>query len=287
MLTEKVEEVKDFWEDHLCGSHFVKDPYLSEEFYQHYTDFRYLKEHHLLHIIDWEGAKGKDVLEIGLGVGADAVKWATHAKSYTGIDLTNEAAMATQKHLDIKGLNGKAMQGNAEAMPFNAEQFDLVYSHGVLHHTENIENTFKEIQRVLKPGGEFIIMLYTKDSFNYWVRIQSYFRIRFLVEWMKQKIGLKSNENWSLHLKEWRRMGWKYWSWNEFPHHCTDGPECSIANIYYPSEIIKKLAKYHLNVDSNVKTHFPIFGLGKSEKLEFQLAKRLGFFRFYFGKKEK
>jgi len=285
METEAIEKVKDFWEDSLCGSHFVQDERLTKSFYENYTKFRYRKEHHLLKIVDWESAKGKDVLEIGLGIGADSVRWAKHAKSYTGIDLTHEAVKTTRKHFDFMQLEGSILQGNAEQLPFDDGVFDIVYSHGVLHHTENIENTFEQISRVLKPGGKFIIMLYTKDSFNYWIRIQGYFRIRFYIERFKNKLGLTSNKLWSEHLANYKQVGPSYMSWNEFPHHCTDGPNCTIANIYYRKGIEEKLAKFGLNITSSCKTHFPIFSGKRWVGLETFLAKRLGFFRFYFGHK--
>jgi SAM-dependent methyltransferase len=176
------------------------------------------------------------------------------------------------------------VKGSAESMPFADNSFDVVYSHGVLHHTTNIENTFREIKRVLRPGGKFIIMLYTKDSFNYWIRIQLYFRLRLIFEILKSKIGVKSSPFWTLHLNNVKVMGAKYLSWNEFPHHCTDGPECTIANIYYKKEIIDLLAKHDLIVNRTEKYHFPV--LRSMPKLELSLAKYFGFFRFYWGAKK-
>jgi ubiquinone/menaquinone biosynthesis C-methylase UbiE len=107
------------------------------------------------------------VLEIGLGIGADSIKWAMYAKSFTGIDLTLESVKATREHLQLMGMAGVIMQGNAEQLSFLDESFDIVYSHGVLHHTSDIDKAFSEIYRVLRPGGQFIIMLYTPASFNY------------------------------------------------------------------------------------------------------------------------
>lgn len=285
METKEIEKIKEYWEDSLCGAHFVKDEKLTKAFFENYTTYRYQKEHHLLDIVDWESAKGKDVLEIGLGIGADSVRWGRNAGTYTGIDLTHEAVRTTKIHFETMELEGAIMQGNAEHLPFEDNSFDIVYSHGVLHHTENIDNTFEQISRVLKANGKFIIMLYTKDSFNYWIRIQLYFRSRFFLELIKQQFGLKNNKTWSEHIANFKTMGWKYISWNEFPHHCTDGPNCTTAYIYYKKEIADKLAKHGLVVNSSCKTHFPVWGGKRFVKLETALAKKLGFFRFYFGTK--
>lgn len=95
--------MEDFWNKNLCGKHFITAKYPSEDFFKQYCDFRYSKEHHLNYLIDWHLAKDKDVLEIGLGVGADGTRWATYANSYTGVDLTTEAIVATKLHLKLYG----------------------------------------------------------------------------------------------------------------------------------------------------------------------------------------
>src|SRR5581483_8429912 len=171
-INTDLKQIEEFWNANLCGKQFVDAQFPSPEFFKRYREFRYHKTHHLDKYINWEAAKGKSVLEIGLGIGADATRWATNAASYTGIDLTREAVEATKIHLSHLQLKGDVKQGNAEQMEFNDSSFDIVYSHGVLHHTMHIEKTFSEIFRVLKPGGEFIVMLYAKGSFNYWIRIQ-------------------------------------------------------------------------------------------------------------------
>ena len=180
--TVDLKQVEDFWNSNLCGKQFVDAKFPSKEFYKYYRDFRYKKTHHLDTYIDWNGAAQKDVLEIGLGIGADATRWAEFAKSYTGVDLTAEAVYATKLHFEHLGLKGNIIQGNAEALELPSENFDIVYSHGVLHHTTNTQKTFDEVYRVLKPNGQFIVMLYAKGSFNYWIRIQLYFRLRLLIE---------------------------------------------------------------------------------------------------------
>ncbi|MEO8399324.1 MAG: class I SAM-dependent methyltransferase, partial [Ignavibacteriaceae bacterium] len=175
------------------------------------------------------------------------------------------------------GLNGHILKGNAESLELPSEYFDIVYSHGVLHHTENINKTFNEIYRVLKPGGKFIVMLYAKESFNYWIRIQLYFRTRVLVEWMKNKIGIINKGIWAEHIKNLNERGFNYLGWNEFPHHCTDGPNCEIADIFSKKEISKRLINVGFKVEKKIKAHFPIGG--KFPELERKIAKYIGFHR--------
>lgn len=283
ILDHDLQAVSKFWNAHLCGKHFIDASYPSLAFFDQYTAFRYKKTHHLLTYINWEGAQEKDVLEVGLGIGADAVKWATHAKSYLGIDLTPEAVEATQTHLNLRHLKGKTQLGNAEKLDFSNAQFDLVYSHGVLHHTPDIQASFGEINRVLKDQGEFIVMLYAKGSFNYWFRIQLYFRLRLLFEILKNKMGGQSKGNWKLHYLNFKKQGWNYLSWKEFPHHCTDGPDCTIANIYSKKAVKTMLTQAGFTVKKMKKAHFPLGG--RFPKLEQFIGSILGFHLITWAKK--
>lgn len=280
---EELKKVEKFWNENLCGKQFVNAKFPSKEFFALYRYFRYKKTHHLSHYIDWKAAEGKEVLEIGLGIGADGARWAEHANSYTGVDLTQEAVRATKIHFEHLGLKGTIVQGNAETLDLPSGYFDIVYSHGVLHHTANIVKTFHEINRVLKKNGQFIVMLYSKGSFNYWFRIQFYFRLRLLFEIFKNKLGNTPKENWALHIKNFRKQGWDYLSWKKFPHHCTDGPDCSIANIYYQIEIKKMLEATGFKIEKMRKAHFPIGHV--FPKLERFLGKYVGFHQLVWARK--
>jgi SAM-dependent methyltransferase len=144
-----------------------------------------------------------------------------------------------------------------------------------LHHTSNIENTFREINRVLRPGGQFIVMLYSKGSFNYWIRIQLYFRLRLRYELLKNKLGGSSKGNWALHVKNYKQEGSSYLSWNNFPHRCTDGPDCKIANIYWRNEMKAMLTRAGFSVERTKKAHFPLGGYFPA--LERVIASFIGF----------
>ena len=282
-MGKNLENIEEFWNANLCGKHFISAKYPSKEFFEQYRTFRYKKAHHLDSYIDWESASGKNVLEIGLGVGADGTRWAKTAKNYTGVDLTNEAVVATREHLEKLGLKGTIVQGNSESLAFQDNSFDIVYSHGVLHHTVNIDQALKEVHKVLRADGQFILMLYSKSSFNYWIRIQLYFRLRFLIELLKSKVGIEIPDPWYEHQQNLLSKGWSYFSWNEWPHHCTDGPECDIANIYTKRAIRKMLDNAGFKIVQMKKAHFPV---GLSPKLEQLLAKYIGFQQFVWAVKK-
>ena len=276
-MIQTIEKVRSFWGRNVCGAHFVKEPYLTDEFFAKYRECRYAKEHHLNSLIDWSTAAGESVLEIGLGLGADSCRWAEYADSFTGIDLTDEAVQATSVHLRMRELGGRILKGNAEDLPFGDSEFGIVYSHGVLHHTENIKAALREVRRVLKPDGIFIVMLYTKNSLNYWIRIQCIMRFRLFVSLFCQYLGRKVSEPWATHLKNIRQIGWQYFSWSNWPHRCTDGPECEIANIYSWREMSQLLEEAGFCIVKCEKAHLPI---GLTPAAEQSIARWIGFYQF-------
>ncbi len=120
-------------------------------------------------IIDFEALHGKKVLEIGVGMGSHAQLIAAHAASYTGIDITEYAVKATSERLKLFGLNGEVLQMDAEEMTFPDATFDIIWSWGVIHHSSNTQRIVREMHRVLKPGGEAIIMVYHRGWWNYYL----------------------------------------------------------------------------------------------------------------------
>jgi ubiquinone/menaquinone biosynthesis C-methylase UbiE len=113
-----------------------------------------------------------EVLEIGTGNGAHSALFAfRHGARMTSVDLTPSRVLATSAKLDtlLPDGNHLCLQADAESLPFSDEAFDIVYSNGVLHHTNDTEKAIREIFRVLRPGGSAVIMLYAKHSFQYWI----------------------------------------------------------------------------------------------------------------------
>jgi ubiquinone/menaquinone biosynthesis C-methylase UbiE len=111
------------------------------------------------------------VLEVGCGLGTDGAQFAKAGAVYTGIDLTDAAIDLAKRRFELFQLPGTFRVADAERLDFPDNTFDIVYSHGVLHHTPDTAAAVREVHRVLRPGGKAIVMLYHRDSYNYRVNI--------------------------------------------------------------------------------------------------------------------
>src|SRR5256714_13529819 len=169
---ELKERVRAFWQTHPCGTKFSNAEMGTREFFASLEAHRYRKEWHIPIAANFAATRGLKVLEIGCGMGIDGAQFAKAGADYTGIDLTEAAVELARKRFALSDLNGEFRVSDAENLDFNDGSFDLVYSHGVLHHTPDIEAAVREIYRVLKPGGRAIVMLYHRGSYNYRVGIR-------------------------------------------------------------------------------------------------------------------
>lgn len=108
----------------------------------------------------------KRVLEMGCGTGEYALWYAVQgAREVVGIDLSQGSlALARQKKEEGQVHNITFMEMDVLKPTFPDNSFDYVYSVGVLHHTGDPETGFREMCRMVKPGGVIVISLYNSYS---------------------------------------------------------------------------------------------------------------------------
>lgn len=97
----------------------------------------------------WRGQEA--VLDLGCGPGVyyDRLIQMVPNVNYVGVDLL--PAMV-ERHLSTQ-----VAMGNAVALPFADHSFDVVMANHMLHHVPNITQTMREVRRVLRPGGVFMV----------------------------------------------------------------------------------------------------------------------------------
>jgi ubiquinone/menaquinone biosynthesis C-methylase UbiE len=278
-------EVQKFWQNSPCDSWFTDEARGTVAFYQSLDEHRYKVHKRLLSTVGFERTCGLRVLEIGCGCGSEAERFARAGACYTAVDLTKAAVSITQTRFQLTGLKGNFIQGDAECLPFADESFDLVYSHGVLHHTPDTPRTIREIYRVLAPGGRAVIMLYYRNSFNYHVNMRVVRRLR--AQLLKTELGIKlTRKIWHEPEEELRRHAElikqdsrAYLDMQNMLNRNTDGPDNPLSQAFSRNSASALFWQFQ-NVATEVMFWNPNWlpGIGKllPEWIENQLAARWG-----------
>ena len=288
------DKIKQFWNAHPCDLPLKDKKYFDKTFFDKVTQNRYSTQSHLLRIGKFDKFYGKKVLEIGCGIGTDGAQFAKNGAIYTGLDLSEVAIEIAKKRFEIYGLEGEFVVGDAEKLPFLKDSFECVYSHGVLHHTPSIEKAIKEIHRVLKPGGELILMLYHKHSYEYYVNTMLFRRFLVLVissdtlfKILKKITGKKMIE-FAQHRDNFLKMGLHYLNPNIFINYVPDGVNCSLAKVFTIKEV-KELLRNFVSVKFKIRHFLYLFpGIPlKPVWLRELIGKFIGFFLYIYAKKPK
>ena len=110
---------------------------------------------------------GERLLEIGLGYGTVGQLLAEQGVDYHGLDISPGPVGMMVHRLEMLGASDAAArvtQGSALAIPHPDASFDVVVSIGCLHHTGDLATTITEVARVLRDGGQAMVMVYNSHS---------------------------------------------------------------------------------------------------------------------------
>lgn len=153
----------------LAQSHWNETPlFYSED--ERYRIYPWLPE-----VAEFSKHQGHKILEVGCGTGSDLLQFAKHGAEAYGIDITDEHLRLAKQRV---GNLATVQYGDGRAIPYPDASFDYVYSHGVIHHSDEPQKITAEIMRVLKPGGRFNIQVYAK-----WSYFPLYLILRFGRKW--------------------------------------------------------------------------------------------------------
>jgi len=288
------ERVRAFWQQNPCGTKFADASPGSRRFYELVEEHRYKKEWHIPKAAGFASSKDLNVLEVGCGLGTDGAQFAKAGAKYTGIDLTDAAVDLAKRRFELFNLPGTFRVADAERLLFANNSFDVVYSHGVLHHTPDTAAAVREIHRVLRPGGKAVVMLYHRDSYNYRVNISMLRRAG--VNLLKWNTGVKlvhlltgeAEERLREHARLLKIQS-DYSNSEEFLSQNTDGAGNPLARVYSRTEA-RELFKDFSQVE--MRTHFlnkrwlPLLGSILPRSVESQLASRWGWHLWIYATKE-
>lgn len=278
------DRVREFWQNHPCGTKFADAQPGSRAFYELVEQHRYEKEWHIPEAAGFSKTKDLRVLEVGCGLGTDGAQFAKAGADYTGIDLTEAAVDLARRRFEMFNLPGTFRVADAEQLDFPDNSFDLVYSHGVLHHTPDTAAAICEIHRVLRPGGRAVVMLYHRESYNYRVNISLLRRAG--VHLLRWKPGVKlvrlmtgePEDSLREHARRFRSDS-AYLGSQEFLSQNTDGAGNPLARVYSRDEareLFNDFSRVELRTYFLNKKWLPIIGPILPRALEASLATRWG-----------
>jgi tocopherol O-methyltransferase len=146
---------EDIWGEHMHHGYYGADG--TEQKNRRQAQIDLIEE-----LLNWAGIEGaENILDVGCGIGGSSLYLAAKFQAQaTGITLSPvQAARATERAKEA-GLSGRSqfLVANAQAMPFDDNSFDLVWSLESGEHMPDKTKFMQECYRVLKPGGTLIMV---------------------------------------------------------------------------------------------------------------------------------
>jgi len=163
-----IDSIRSFWDSRPCNINHSNAPLKSTKYFTETEKRKYFVEPHILKFAEFSKWNNKKVLEIGCGIGIDASNFVRAGASYTGIELSQKTLDVAMDRFDALNIKGNFYCGNAEEIDkiVPIEDYDLVYSFGVIHHTPNPEKIINNIKKYMSNRSEFRLMLYAKNSWK-------------------------------------------------------------------------------------------------------------------------
>lgn len=290
-METNISNVKTFWDSSPCQSELsqAKDRH---RYFEEISRKRFHgREWHVPTVARFDAFRGKSVVEIGCGVGTDGIEFARNGANYTGIDLTPNSVELTRERFQVFGVPGRFEVANAEeGLPFPDASVDHVYSFGVIHHSPAPEKIVREIYRILKSGGTFTVMLYNRNSINYYVEImflRRLFRWCLLPAFMPGLVATVTGfDRWKL--EGHREILKKKITKEQWISMNTDGPFCPLARVYSQREaavLFKDFESVRQEVWEFNVDHWPLIRKVMPDSVAKWIGRQWGWHRMIYGKK--
>lgn len=171
-MNYKLKQIKNYWNRQPCNINHSNETGLSKKYFDQVRKKKYFVENHILKFAEFKKYNKKNVLEIGCGIGTDAIEFIKNGANYIGVDLSDESIKICKRRTEVLKLTKKNplfLIDNCEELKKIKKlkkKFHLIYSFGVLHHTENMQKAFDQIYEVANKNTEIKIMLYAKNSYK-------------------------------------------------------------------------------------------------------------------------
>jgi ubiquinone/menaquinone biosynthesis C-methylase UbiE len=157
--------VREYWNSRIHDLEMTDKPVGTLEFFDDLDDYRFDKLAYLPQVVDFNGFRGRRLLEIGCGIGTDLVRFARGGARVAGVDLSDTALRLARQNLALHGFRDTVFAlADGAALPVPDASVDAVYAHGVLQYAAEPRKIVGEAARVLRPGGTAVFMVYNRVS---------------------------------------------------------------------------------------------------------------------------
>ena len=162
--------VRQYWNGRIHDLEISRHAPGTPGFFADLDEYHFDKLHHLLRLVDFDGQRGRDVLDVGCGAGVDAVRFARAGARVTAVDIAPAAIELAKRNFEFQRLGAELVTADGESLPFPDGSFDFVFAHGVVQYTGNDQALVDECRRVLRPGGTAVFQVYNRMS---WLNLLS------------------------------------------------------------------------------------------------------------------
>ena len=113
-MATSIEDVKSFWNANPCQSRLSQEAE-RRRYFEEISRKRFQgREWHVPIVARFDSFRGKDVVEIGCGVGTDGIEFARNGANYVGVDLTPKSVELTRERFEVFDVPGRFEVANAE-----------------------------------------------------------------------------------------------------------------------------------------------------------------------------
>src|SRR5688572_165564 len=170
MAQATIQTVQEYWDARPCNIRHSDKPVGSREYFGEVEKRKYFVEPHIPEFAQFERWSGKRVLEVGCGIGTDTISFARAGALVSAVDLSGKSLALASSRAKLLGFEDRIrfFQADAEnladAVP--REEYDLVYSFGVIHHTPRPPKAIESIRQYMSAHSEFRLMVYAANSWK-------------------------------------------------------------------------------------------------------------------------
>jgi len=168
--------VREYWDSRPCNSGWNFDgiEHGSKDHWDEVTRRKYKVEYHIPAWAEFEKWKGKKVLEVGGGICTTATSFAKAGAFITVADLSPKSMELCKERFKTMGLEHMAnfhvvnAENLSEVIP--VEEYDLIWSFGVIHHSPNPEAIVEQMKKYMGQHTVMKLMVYSKISMKlFWI----------------------------------------------------------------------------------------------------------------------